>query len=78
MKTKETKNLRKMTLKDYVESLSKIRPKSPRQKFIDEITARCNVKEMTARSWFNKMPPYEEYIRIIEEITGISREDLWK
>lgn len=78
METKKVKKGEKMTLKDYVNGLSRVKGLSEKQLFIRQIMDECNVTENTVRNWLYKQPREEENIRKIEDLLGISREDLWR
>lgn len=67
-----------MTLKDYYDSL-RVRQKSPQTIFIETISKRCDVCEGTVRYWIykNEKPKRERDIRVIEQLTGLTREELW-
>lgn len=70
-----TKN-KKITLKGYYESLSKI---SPRSQFIIDVSKRCGVSQNTVRNWvlYGMKPQKYAYIKILKEMTGIKHDDLW-
>ncbi|MBR1775075.1 MAG: hypothetical protein IJ759_06070 [Bacteroidales bacterium] len=78
MQTKKNKKSQKMTLKDYYDSLERETP--PKQKFVEDIASKCSVQEQTVRSWiYGRAKPKEEWhIKVLEEITGIERSELWK
>lgn len=78
METKKLKKDEKITLKDYVEGLSKVKGLSEKQLFIRRIMNECNVSENCVRNWVYKKPREEENIQIIEKIMGISRKYLWQ
>lgn len=78
MQTEKLKKQRKMTLKDYYESLGSVKP--PKQTFIDTVVEKCGVRANTVRRWVydNAKPQSEEHIKFLEELTGIERSELWK
>ena len=70
---------RKITLRDYYNSLPDAKQVAPRKALIERISQRCNVPFSTARSWlaYEIKPRYEPYLRILSEETGIAIEDLY-
>ena len=70
---------KKMTLRDYFNSLPDAAQIAPRKNLIVRISERCGVPYSTARSWlaYEVRPRNEEHLRVISEETGIAIEDFY-
>ncbi|MBD5223620.1 MAG: hypothetical protein HDS71_06180 [Bacteroidales bacterium] len=70
---------KKMTLRDYFNSLPDAAQIAPRKNLITRISERCGVPYSTARSWlaYEVKPRNEEHLRVISEETGIAVEDFY-
>lgn len=67
----------KMTLKDYYNSLPD--PVAPKSDFLREVSERCGVTITTVRNWciYGMKPNSYKAVKVLEELTGISEEELW-
>lgn len=70
---------KKMTLRDYYNSLPEAAEIAPRKNLIVRLCKRCNVPYSTARSWlaYQIKPRNEEFLKVLSEETGIAIEDLY-
>lgn len=70
--------MKKSKLADYYESLPP--SYSPKTQFIKRVAERCGLVEQTVRLWVKgKSNPSEpKHLEVLEEETGISRENLFK
>lgn len=71
---------KKMTLKDYYQSLPVLKRIAPRQDLVNRIMEKCGVTESTVRNWlqYGMKPQKKEYIEVLQEETGIAPEDMWE
>ena len=71
-------NKTKMTLKSYYENLE--RPTPPKKEFIQMVSQYCGVDPYTVRLWITgkAKPSKAEYYNVLEEVTGISKDELFK
>ena len=67
----------KMTLRSYYENLE--RPTPPKKEFIQKVSKMCGVDPYTVRLWITgkAKPSRVEYIEVLEEVTGIKKEELF-
>lgn len=68
---------KKMTLRDYYESL----PSSshPKTEFVNDIAVRAGVSTTTVRNWivYGMKPINPEHVEILSQATGIEKDCLW-
>lgn len=71
-------NKTKMTLRSYYENLE--RPTPPKKEFIQRVSTMCDVDPYTVRLWIvgKAKPSKIEYIEVLEEVTGIHRDNLFE
>jgi len=76
--TRKDDKVEKMTLRGYYNSLP--HASYPKTAFINAVVQRCNVSVVTVRNWIRlgMRPSNPEHIRILSEMTGIAKNDLWK
>lgn len=70
---------KKMTLKDYYQSLAKPVVISEKQNFLDRIATLCEVSDTTVRNWcmYGFRPRKQKYVDILVQETGIPAEQLF-
>lgn len=77
--TKEfDENKMSMELMDYYENLPSA--SHPKTEFLMELARRCQVAVSTTRFWvkYGILPKNPEHLKIIQEMTGICKEELIK
>ena len=78
MTNKKHEESRKMTLKDYYDSLPKA--SCPKSDFIMSVANECGVTYNTVCNWIRGayQPTKEHYVEVLSKHTGIPKEELWK